>query len=52
MPKYKTINVSEGVYATMSGMADDIAKQEGLTKVSLAQLIERMIKVYKDNKPA
>lgn len=51
MPKgYKTINVNETVYSTLSKLADDTAKKEGLSRVSLAQLIERMIKIYKATK--
>lgn len=47
---YKTINVNEGLYSTLFSLADSTATEEGLSKVSLAQMIERMVKVYKDSK--
>jgi hypothetical protein len=50
MPKgYKTINVNDNLYENLGELADRVAKREGLSKVSLAQLIERMKKVYEDN---
>lgn len=50
MPKgYKTINVNDKLYENLSRLADKVAKHEGLSKVSLAQLIERMKKLYEDN---
>lgn len=50
MPKgYRTINVNDNLYESLGGLADKVAKREGLSKVSLAQLIERMKKVYEDN---
>lgn len=49
MPKgYKTINVNDNLYEGLGNLADRVAKKEGLSKVSLAQLIERMKKVYED----
>lgn len=50
MPKgYKTINVSDNLAATLSDLAEETAQKEGLSKVSIAQLIERMVKVYKES---
>lgn len=49
MPKgYKTINVNDNLYENLGDLADRVAIKEGLSKVSLAQLIERMKKVYED----
>lgn len=50
MPKgYKTINVGDPLYEDLTKLAGKVAKREGLSKVSLASLIERMKKVYEDN---
>lgn len=50
MPKgYKTINVGDPLYGDLTKLAGKVAKREGLSKVSLASLIERMKKVYEDN---
>lgn len=50
MPKgYKTVNVSNPLYESLSELAGKVAKREGLSKVSLASLIERMKKVYEES---
>lgn len=49
MPKgYKTINVDDQLYEDLITMAQTVAKKEGLSKVSLKQLIERLKKRYED----
>jgi hypothetical protein len=49
MPRgYKTVNVNDNLYEGLSNLAIKVAKKEGLSKVSLAQLIERMKKRYED----
>lgn len=49
MPKgYKTINVGDPFYESLTALAVKVAKKEGLSKVSLASLLERMKKVYED----
>lgn len=50
MPKgYKTINVSDSLYESLSELTVKVAKKEGLAKVSLASLLQRMKKIYEDN---
>jgi predicted CopG family antitoxin len=46
---YKTINVNTPLYEELVSLAGEAAEREGLSKVSIAQLIERMKKVYKDS---
>lgn len=51
MPRTKgftTVNVSVELQKKLNTMAQDVAQREGLSKVSVAQLIERMIKVYEN----
>lgn len=45
---FTTVNVSKDLKHDLRALADKVAEKEGLSKVSLAQLIERMKKVYKD----
>jgi hypothetical protein len=49
MPKgFRTINVDDPLYDELVTLAQKVAKKEGLSKVSLKQLIERMKKRYED----
>lgn len=49
MPKgFKTINVNDKLYDKLGDLAEKTAEHEGLSKVSLSQMIERMVKVYED----
>jgi hypothetical protein len=45
---FKTINVDFALYDDLMEMAKTVAKKEGLSKVSLRQLVERMKKRYED----
>lgn len=46
--KYTTVNVHKPLLKDLRELAGKVAKKEGLSTVSLNQLIERMKKVYED----
>lgn len=49
MPQgFKTINLSDTLHQKLGDLAKKTAEKEGLSKVSLSQMIERMVKVYED----
>lgn len=49
MPKgYKTINVTDNTWERLVDVADRNAELEGLTKISLAQMVERLLKAEED----
>jgi hypothetical protein len=43
-----TINVSKKLRQSLGELADKVAKKEGLSRVSLPQLLERLQKRYED----
>lgn len=45
---YKSINVNDSLHKKLGDLAELVAKREGLSKVSLQQLIERLVKTYED----
>lgn len=47
--KYKTVSFTDSLYDSLTQLAAQVAAREGLSKVSLTQLIERMKKVYEEN---
>lgn len=47
---YKTIFVSSKLHETIKKMAVEAAEKEGLSRIYLPQMIERMVKVYKEQR--